>query len=120
MKIFCAWEVLCKSSVPTLTIADLVHPVTQPAFAKPYLKTFHLPTGMAPGYLTGLGDEWVGLEELSPHAETKACCKAWLEGETPTDPFVFSRPWLGKVVVSGSACCEKTNSFYVYILFFSC
>lgn len=53
-------------------------------------------------------------------AETKACCKAWLDRETATDPLIFSRPWVGKVVVSGSACCEKTNSFYVYILFFSC
>lgn len=57
---------------------------------------------------------------MPPAAKTKACCKAWVEGETATDPSIFSKPRVGKVVVSGSVCCEETNSFYVYILFFSC
>jgi len=49
---------------------------------------------MASEHLNGLGEECVGLEELPAGAETKASCEVWLEGETPTSFFIFSRPWL--------------------------
>jgi len=53
-----------------------------------------------------------------PGAETKARCKVWLEGETPTDSFVWAMT-NGKVS-SGCVRREETNSFYANILFFSC
>lgn len=72
------------------------------------------PTQPAPGF----GEEHGGLGELPPGAETKARCKVWLEGETPTDSFVWAMT--NSKVVSGCVRCEETNSFYVNILFFSC
>lgn len=93
----------------TFTTAQPLRPCSSPPF--------HLlcqPTRPAPGF----GEEHVGLGEQPPGAETKARCKVWLEGETPTDSFVWAMT-NGKVS-SGCVRCEETNSFYANILFFSC